>query len=158
MPDEQKLMTLMQISDLHFGDVQGGSASAAQDPRVPPLLSAFPFLDGLLGHHYKALLALTAFYHSLGPQIPVIVTGDLTAHGATSQLTLADEFLGASKQVTNLGLGCQNWKDLAIPGNHDQWPGNGWIFGGPSPAFANFFGNPFPIMSGAGDIQLSNGV
>jgi 3',5'-cyclic AMP phosphodiesterase CpdA len=151
-------MTVMQISDLHFGDVRGGNITTANDPKTPPFLSRFPFMEGLLGHPYRALSALDSFRHSIPGDVLLVVTGDITAHGASSQLSVADQFLSAARQATGLGLGHQNWREFGIPGNHDQWSGRGGIggiFGRPLPPIAQFFPGAFPVLR---DVPLGNDI
>ena len=85
MGNDRELLTLLQISDLHFGDKLGGHGVDQLSAGLPWLISRFSHFDGLLGHHYKALSALHDFYKRLWgrhPTCPVIVTGDITANGA----------------------------------------------------------------------------
>jgi hypothetical protein len=153
MADDVNLLTLMHISDLHFSDRAPG---AGTDPGVPALLAKLPFLDGLLGHHGAAVSALDSFYHGLGQGVLVLVTGDITANGAPAQRSLADHFIRGPRGINNPALNSPGWRDFAIPGNHDQWPGTGQIIGGPSAGFSGFFPNPFPAI--CNPISLAKGV
>ena len=152
MADEQRLLTIVHISDLHFSDRRPG---AGTDPSVPPLLARFPFLDGVLGHHQKALNHLVRFCRSLGEEQYLAVTGDLTANGATGQRTLVDDFISRPFQSADPGLNEPQWKDLGIYGNHDNWGGINAPIGGPTAGFVNFFPK-FPSVRGP--ISLAHGV
>jgi len=115
-----RLKTYLQISDLHFGDRLQQSAFDSWARYVPGL-------NGYVGHSHAALGYLTTAFKTLRraePDSELIVTGDLTAYGKDSQFQLADSFLStAGKRPPFLGLNAPGWKDLAISGNHDYWPG-----------------------------------
>lgn len=142
MSDEKVLQTFMHISDLHFGSKIDGSGTNA---KLPSFLSTFTFLDGLLGHHYKALSSLHQFYSDLykTSSASLIVTGDITQFGEPSQFDLANSYLGAycPNSPYEMGLGKPGWTSTSVPGNHDHWPGNGNIFGNPSVGLTRYLGN-----------------
>jgi hypothetical protein len=144
MADEQRLITIVHISDLHFSDRQPG---AGTDPGLPPLLARLPFLDGVLGHHRSALNQLDRLYNALGEGQYLVVTGDLTANGATGQRTLVDNFISRPSQTADPGLNVPQWKNLGIYGNHDHWGGVNAPIGGPTAGFGTFFGQ-FPLVPG----------
>jgi len=75
-----------------------------------------------------------------------VVSGDLTACGATHQFSLASDFLGPPYPGSNFtfGLGLVNWADASISGNHDQWPGSNRIFGNPTAGLAQFLSGTYP--------------
>ena len=163
MRDEMLLLTVLQISDVHFGDTLGGDNADGLSAKVPPLLSTFRHLEGLLGHHYKGLSALHDFYSDLwenesGSGLLLVLTGDVTASGAPIQFDIADGFLGAfsPNSAFGFGLGRTDWRLWSISGNHDCWPGNGLPLGAPSAALKNYFAEPFPIVRNP--IKLNNGT
>lgn len=139
MPRE-RLATFVQVSDLHFGIPDQTSNSA-------PLRTTWEtcaWFDGLLGHDFLALLHLEAFFERLqeDEDARLIVTGDVTRSGNVDEIDLADAFLRDTYTFPNgqvVGLNDSGWAELAVPGNHDHWPGTGGIFGGPSPAVLNHF-------------------
>jgi hypothetical protein len=133
------LATFIHISDLHFGLSDPDSF----DARVP-LWVKFPYLDGLLGHSYRSLLNLEVFFAQLQreEQAQLIVTGDLTTVGNEEEFKTADEFLGAILRPPKgnyIGLQQGPWRSMAIPGNHDHWPGYPVIFGRPTAALKRNF-------------------
>jgi 3',5'-cyclic AMP phosphodiesterase CpdA len=135
--DEQVIFNLLQISDLHFGDNLGGDAPDRLNARLPPLLARYKHMNGVLGHHYKALASLHDFYKELWKQTPrcaLVVTGDLTANGAESQFDLAHGYLGSKSPQSAFGLGLSYdaWASTSIAGNHDHWPGNNRVLGKPT--------------------------
>lgn len=125
------LATFVHVSDLHF---LGGSL----DVNAILLWMKVPILDGLLGHHERSLMRLVSFVEELkaeaerekleAKQPQLIVTGDLTTMGADPQFMMADGFLGGVLKppsvTTPTGLMVGDWKDRAITGNHDMWPGS----------------------------------
>ena len=151
MATDRVLLTLLHISDLHFGDKLGGYGVDQLSAELP-LLIRFPQFDGQLGHHYKALSALHDFYKRLwdhDPTCQMIVTGDITANGATTQFDLAHLYLG-------VGLGRAGWPNNSISGNHDQWPGSNLVLGYPTAGLKKYFNQPFPIV--APPIELRKGL
>jgi hypothetical protein len=98
----------------------------------------------------------------------LIVTGDLTSAGKPQQFAMADQYLGKTYQPPvgrDAGLQIDTnggrWKNLAIPGNHDHWPGRGLLpmFGPPSPDLAVHFPTkalPFSRLRQT-SLQLSTG-
>jgi len=123
------LLTLLQISDLHIGDLVPGSAETSLDAQSLSWWQAHPLFDGYLGHTEVALSALAAFVHGelleTEKNLRVLVTGDLTASGAATQLDAALRYLTntlASGPAKRVGLKLGSC-DAKIPGNHDHWPG-----------------------------------
>ncbi len=153
------LATFVHISDLHFGDINPTTGENTYDAMAPKIWANNSQFDGLLGHRYIALKRLAEFFHSKhrdeGAQL--IVTGDLTCVGKDEQFDTANEYLGALLQPPKgrcLGLAVGDWKDRAVPGNHDHWPGMSWMFGGPTPALGTHFPH-LPFISPP--IALSTG-
>jgi 3',5'-cyclic AMP phosphodiesterase CpdA len=114
------LKTYMQISDLHFVDT-------AQRVVFDPWAQHVPLLAGFVGHSDAALRYLQSAFNRLcrrDPETELIVTGDLTAYGATDQFRDADTYLGNAPTYPEfLGLNRPDWSKLSVPGNHDFWPG-----------------------------------
>lgn len=114
------LRTYIHVSDLHFG-------TPGLRNTVDPWLRYVPLLNGYVGEDPAALRYLSASVAALRraePNAELIVTGDLTAFGANMQFDRADEYLGlAGTFPLFLGLNFPHWRDLAVPGNHDHWPG-----------------------------------
>ncbi|MBI2827539.1 MAG: metallophosphoesterase [Planctomycetia bacterium] len=150
MPDPQLLATILQISDLHFGEPDPVSGDARDFSAIPPIVQKHRHFDGLLGHHFRALEHLQEFCEGLrtaGEQPYVVVTGDVTRTGNGNEFDTADDYLISrlifGNKVAGLMLG--DWRDRAITGNHDQWPGNLTILGGPTAARVTYFPlNTFP--------------
>ncbi|WLB24472.1 metallophosphoesterase family protein [Bradyrhizobium japonicum] len=145
-------MNLLHISDLHFGDKLGGYAVDELSTELPMLISRFPHFEGWLGHHYKALSALHDFHRWFSrnhPHAPVLITGDLTANGATAQFALASAYLNAGTGERNFGLdlGLMEWRRHTISGNHDKWPGSNRIVGRSTTGWSTTFAEPFPIVA-----------
>ncbi|HEX6101206.1 MAG TPA: metallophosphoesterase [Thermoanaerobaculia bacterium] len=150
----ERLATFVQVSDLHFGIPDQTSNSA-------PIRSTWEmcaWFDGLLGHDFLALRHLEAFFDRLqeDEEARLIVTGDVTRSGNDGEFDVADAFLRDTHTFPNgsaVGLHDSGWTELAVPGNHDHWPGNGGIFGGPSPAVLD----PFLAHGSVITIPLSRG-
>jgi 3',5'-cyclic AMP phosphodiesterase CpdA len=141
MPDRTRLATFVHVSDLHLGIPEADSGDAP----VKSKWATCRWFDGLLGHSFLSLLALEAFFEDLSEKegARLVVTGDLTQSGSANEFDVAAEFLGAVHQFPNgddVGLEDASWADLAVPGNHDHWPGGGRILGDPCVAFHRQFG------------------
>jgi len=145
MPEPPPLATFIHISDLHFGTL-------AQDPQTGDLAPEAPtcrfwawhsWFDGLLGHHYRALGPLANLVKSLrsSEKARVIVTGDITSSGAGDQFDTADDFLISQLSFPPgsiykpVGLFEPDWRERAVPGNHDHWPGRLRVLGRPAPGY-----------------------
>jgi predicted MPP superfamily phosphohydrolase len=157
-----RLATFIQISDLHFGDIDLNSQN--KDAVLSALTSALasntgPIWDGLLGHCHHSLVRLEQIHAKLRQQenAVLIVTGDLTAYGAETQFDTAAEFLGGllmpPKVASPIGLRQKEWRTNSIPGNHDHWSGKPIIFGGPTPGLAKYF----PVLPAIIRHQLPSG-
>jgi len=135
------LATFLHVSDLHVGP---RNPSKPLPGLTPALANRFP---GFLGHSGAALGDLERFVDDLTDLglergFELVVTGDVTACGADDQFGLANDYLGDEIGPTQPGLHQLAWKDLAIPGNHDHWPGSTWIFGPPAALGAHLQGCP----------------
>jgi hypothetical protein len=139
-----RLKTYVQISDLHFGDIDPMTFQSA----APAYWSNSKCFDGLPGHDYVALQRLVKFFRRMKRRedAELIVTGDLTSIGKSDQFDAARDFLGAQliPPKGTVGLGVADWQAKAIPGNHDYFAGavtwtGGPILGGPTAGLAQCF-------------------
>ncbi len=148
------LATFLHISDLHFGVIDPETF----DAQAHQIWATLPTFEGFLGHRYSSLVLLERLFGiTLNGESPLlIVTGDITSNGNDEQFRIAHDYLGNELIMPDnsaIGLGCTDWKDWAIPGNHDHWPGSNWILGSPSQTFQNGF-RGFPAVA---DLTLSTG-
>lgn len=144
------LLTLLHISDLHFGH------PAAEAGALPPVdwKRHFSIYDGFMGHHTDALIHLTAFAKTLRRTDPahkplLVVTGDLTAGGRAQEFQQAKAFLESSYDLNavRVGMNESGFLSRCIPGNHDHWPGTGKVVGPPTPDLTNLFTDlPMPLF------------
>lgn len=148
MRANQTVATFLHISDLHLGHIRAG-AGAVAGAALPRGYRVHSLFNGRLGHHDAALDQLRAFHRRLKRQGPVrlVVTGDLTADGHPVQFAMAGDFLGSRLPPAHGGYGLADpdWKDFAVPGNHDHWPGSGRIVGNPTAAMQGCF-HPLPWL------------
>jgi Calcineurin-like phosphoesterase len=134
------LATLIQISDLHLGRLDKKSIEART-----AFWKRWPFFNGILGHSADSLSDLMDFFDEKlreDPQPHLVVTGDLTAVGAPAEFDIADQYLSGilrDHQGHLVGLNVRDWRDRAIPGNHDSWPGLPIIIGRPTHALGRYF-------------------
>lgn len=143
MASATPVRTFLQVSDLHFGELDA-NGDAQHYPGIPAIVHFLPHFDGLLGHRFRALCHLHDFYWKLkgqGEDPQLIVTGDLTRTGNGNEFDVANDYLVSQLVHGNkrIGLRANNWRALAISGNHDKWPGNFMIVGGPTPAYLTYF-------------------
>jgi hypothetical protein len=158
------LATLLHISDLHFGDIDPDTGDAIE----PTFVGLNEVFDGLLGHSYYSLKRVSRFWANLrkNEEPLLVVTGDLTTVGKIEQFQTASTFLGATVDLSNtipnilpVGLITAGWRDRAIPGNHDHWPGScqppNFMFGAPPKHLWDTFLKLYPVISPP--INLSSG-
>lgn len=149
-PRGTRLLTLLHISDLHFG------YPAAEAGAIPPVdwHRHFSVYDGFMGHHTDALIHLTAFAKTLRRTDPaqkplLAVTGDLTAGGRPQEFQQARAFLESTYDLRGVRVGMNEADFLGrcIPGNHDHWPGTGNVVGPSTPDLKNLFTDlPMPLF------------
>lgn len=144
-----RLKTFLQISDIHISDKSLDGAALA-------LYALVPKMDGFLGHSYESLTMLESFFADLAQsekselieneKVELIVTGDLTRVGATLEFDMARDFLEKELLYRGkyIGLRDTNALKLAIPGNHDHYPGIASLVGGPTRALGQMFPKNFP--------------
>lgn len=149
MSDDKPLQTFLQISDLHIGEIDPLTGDAAISKFSERLFAQFTWLDGVLGHHAPGLKDLAEYFASLvdqGFSPLLLVTGDITRIGGEAEYDTADRFLGSQVDLNPpnqnwVGLDAKDWREQAIPGNHDHWSGKPTIWGGPPVAFPKYFAN-----------------
>jgi len=144
----RRLLTLLHISDTHIAEPDAHAAGGRLEPWVRGRFHRGHAWYGFLGHSSPALESLGRLARRLrddeGAQI--VHSGDLTSWGGPGQFAAALEILPAA-------LGSPSALDLAIPGNHDHWPGDGGVFGRPSAALRE----TFPVLPWVRRIPLGRG-
>jgi len=160
-----QIATFLQISDLHFGDIDPATGNAVQ----PTLVGIHKVIDGLLGHDIHSLKRISRFWLNLDKDVDVpkalVVTGDLTTVGDFAQYVSADKYLGSQldlggfvPNIAPLGLSVSDWGKRGIPGNHDHYPGNfiapTFMFGRPPKQMRQKFLANYPDVS---TLQLKTG-
>lgn len=145
------LLSLLHISDLHFGvpPVYAGGA--------PTKWRHLEACDGWLGHHDAALKHLAEFALAEPAAAQwMLFTGDLTACGHPDEFALATDYVRSSVKLKFGRYGLRHKKVLGrgIPGNHDHWPGSIRVVGAANPQLeATFPHLPFdPVTT-----TLANG-
>lgn len=146
-PEQKRLLTILQISDLHIGAIDPTTGDARTSAAAAQLFANFTWFDGVLGHNNRALDDLHAFYRKLvndGEDPLVVVTGDITRVGDGVEFDTANDFLSSQIDLSPpngryVGLQFSKWLDTAIPGNHDHWPGWPIVRGGPHLTFWKYF-------------------
>jgi hypothetical protein len=151
MPNRNRLATFVQASDLHFGDIDPVTFQPTYPPWMVSLWTWAPFLEGLAGHEYDALRDLASFFAAFknSDQARLLMTGDLTSSGSSTQFAAGDDYLRdvlVPPQGSYFGLGEADWRDRGIPGNHDHWPGTFFSWRGPLPPVRNWL-NTFPAIA-----------
>jgi Calcineurin-like phosphoesterase len=149
--DEIPNVTLVQISDLHIGELDPATGNARMSSLIRKLMANSSWFDGVLGHHSRGLEHLAKFWRTLKAQEPyarLIVSGDLTSCGGPTEFKNASEFISAKLAMPAgvLGLDFPTWRTVAIPGNHDHWPGSATIFGNPPLAVKSTFLSGYPFI------------
>lgn len=110
-----------------------------------------PWVDGLLGHHGRALEDLQSLIRVMKrvtPELHLIVSGDLSCFGGVAELELARQFIETridlrppQQILVGLQMGATA---LLISGNHDHWSGNHHPLGtSPSRYYGMFRAMPF---------------
>ena len=154
--------TFVHISDLHIGEFDqiGNAKTGKLEAR---LISSFPQLDGLVGHHAKALVELTTFMEDIKPAkgiFKLLVTGDLSRCGSVAELDLAKQFIFGSLDLHHphedmVGLNMPTDDVLIIPGNHDHWSGRRFPVGGSPSHFQTSY--PNTLCSAMQSVTLPSG-
>jgi len=157
--DDMHLATFVHISDLHIADIDPNTGRTTDEAGAALIWATLGWFDGLLGHSTRALERLEQFFHQIQRQenASLIVSGDLTRVGKQEQFDTASEYLGSRllpPKGNHLGLSVLDWRDRAVPGNHDHWPGTATMFGPPTAALGHtfpalpFVGQPIPLGTG----------
>lgn len=136
----ERLITLVHISDLHIGTLDPITA----DAKTKTIWAKSKWFEGFLGHSALAVQRLESCFDTLRQEeeARLVTTGDLTAFGSKDQFKVATDFLGGSAVMGcrgRIGLRVAGWKNYAIPGNHDHWPGKPRSRGTSTAAFATVF-------------------
>lgn len=151
MSDAVPDVTLMHISDLHFGEIDPSTGDATVSPVVRRLLANTTLFDGVAGHHARGLQHLEQFWRILRtrePNAEIVVSGDITSCGGSQELGNADAFLSGTLNMPfgPLGLRFPGWVRRRIPGNHDHWPGRPVILGQPNASVASSLLSGYPYI------------
>lgn len=126
--------TYLQISDLHFGDVDPATGNAKTSQAVRQLAMTYEVFQGSLGHQGQSLIELARYVrklHTPGERLNLIVTGDYSRCGSDAELQLAYDYIYREIDVrkprkikAGLWFGHHGGQMLGVPGNHDQWGGH----------------------------------
>jgi hypothetical protein len=163
MPPERKLLkTFVHISDLHVGDIDPRYGDAKVSPQAGYVYQNCPWLDGLLGHHGRALQELEDFCATLTDNhepFELLISGDLTRCGSASEIATVQSFITSRidlqpprGNLTGLNLGTM--PPASITGNHDQWGGRNHPIGGGPLASGALVPQSLPFVS---TYPLANG-
>jgi hypothetical protein len=142
----KRLLTLIQVSDMHFGRPDPISAE------VKDWWCRFPALSGYFGHCGRALRYLDdeiAKIRANEPDTVLLMSGDLTAYASDEQFILAISYLEGQAYFSHgrsMGLQFGHSGTVKIPGNHDHWSGKSAMspldlvmYGGPTDLFRSIF-------------------
>jgi 3',5'-cyclic AMP phosphodiesterase CpdA len=129
-------MTVVQISDLHFGEPAATSGDAALTARVKNWWGVHKIFEGYLGHSGIALRDLDTTFGRLKKteDATLVVTGDISSIGGPIEFQTATAYITGTLSLPSghiIGLAVSDAFNRAIPGNHDHWPGHG----GPAPMY-----------------------
>jgi len=145
-----RLLTILHISDLHFGEPAGASGDAALTARVKDWWGVHQIFEGYLGHSGVALRELDVAFTRLVQQesATLVVTGDVSSIGAPGEFKAATDFITGNLSISpgsTFGLNDTRAFDRTISGNHDHWPGTGglWpMYGRETATFLSTFRRP----------------
>jgi Calcineurin-like phosphoesterase len=148
------LKTFIQVSDLHIGDIDPRSGDAKVSAAAGYTYQNFTWFDGLLGHQGRALKELEAFCAEFAEReepFELLVTGDFTRCGAASEIATVQSFLASSVDLNPpngifVGLKVGAVPRASITGNHDQWGGLNWPWGGGPLASLGLVPNGMPFV------------
>jgi predicted MPP superfamily phosphohydrolase len=125
-------LTILHLSDLHFGDRRRDRATAELDADAEKWWELHPLFTGYLGNSHNALRHLNKLHTDLKRAetqtraVMVAITGDFTTTGSAAQFDFAQQYLSHSVPTSGATLGLNlgaYWNRFAVPGNHDHWPG-----------------------------------
>lgn len=152
-----RLATFVHVSDTHIGELDPCTGDALLDESVRERWRRGGRFYGFFGHTRVALGQFAEFYARLREEenARLIHTGDLTRIGGDAQIALARRYFTRRLDTAAgpVGLDDPSALDLSIPGNHDHWPGNGWVLGRAAPGLRN----AFPLLRAPRRIPLSGG-
>lgn len=120
----RRLLTLLHISDTHIAENDCPTGGGRIDPDALPRWRRARAWHGVLSHSTPAMFALAEFAARLRETEGAVTvhSGDLTSWGAPEQFEEA-------RIVLPEVLRDRHALELAIPGNHDHWPGTGGVLG-----------------------------
>ena len=149
------LKTFLHVSDLHVGDIDPRSGDARVSAAAGYTYQNFTWLDGLLGHHGRALKELQEFcaqeLSDRGEPFGLLVTGDFTRCGAGSEISTVQRFFASTVDLNSpngnfVGLNLGAMPAASITGNHDQWGGSINPIGGGPLASGALVPNAMPFV------------
>lgn len=153
-PRQELLHRFVQVSDLHIGEVDLSCGNATVGSFAQTVYSNIDLFDGLLGHSGQALQHLEAFIAGLqqaNERFELIVTGDFTRCGGSTDITAATSYFTGALQLHHAGnatgLGLPQMPDASIPGNHDHWGGRNQPLGGGPLAAGALIPKTFPYVT-----------
>jgi 3',5'-cyclic AMP phosphodiesterase CpdA len=152
-PGRKLLATFVHISDIHIGEIDPASSDAKTSRLAAQAYSNTPWLDGLLGHHGRALHELDDFIMGMRtkePDLHLIVSGDMSRFGAPSELVDARKYIKDEIDISppngnDVGLRFGE-QMLVIPGNHDQWGGTAGPGGAAGSRYSTVFSGALPFI------------
>lgn len=124
MPKYSEPITVIHISDLHFGQILANNQ--------------FPFIGGWAAHDFRVCrdlpLAMEYIRATLleipdEDELRLVASGDLTATGTHQEFVVAHSFLRSRLRLRrtppgrSTGLALTDEQIAAVPGNHDHWDG-----------------------------------
>lgn len=154
-----QLLSLLHISDLHFGDPPAHAAPP------PPAWRHVALCDGWLAHDLRAIRHLADFVLDHDDAAThMVITGDVTGCGKPAEFHTVTQYIEGSIRIVGGPVGLRHKTVLgrSIPGNHDQWPGSLRVIGSPSRQLREMFPqlpfNPHTIELPTGQSLLIAGI
>lgn len=154
---ERRLATFVHVSDTHIGELDPGTGDAFLEASVRNRWRKGGRFYGFFGHTQVALKQFADLFARLRETegARLVHTGDLTRLGGARQLALARRYFTQRLDTARgaVGLDDPTALDLSVPGNHDHWPGNGWVLGRPTPVLRH----AFPLLLAPRRVPLAGG-
>jgi hypothetical protein len=152
------MTSFLQISDLHFGEIDPQTGDSVTDSTVQALAMTWELWQGCIGHHARGLRELDAYLKGLRANqehINLIVTGDYSVCGGIKELEIAYHYIYSRidlqpprQFLAGLQMGAHGaGQVIGLPGNHDHWGGLNSPFSPLSSDFpASLFKNNIPLF------------
>ncbi len=154
---DHRLATFVHVSDTHIGELDPCTGDALLDESVRERWRRGGRFYGFFGHTRVALRQFAEFYGRLREEedARLIHTGDLSRIGGHAQIEMARRYFTQHLDTAAgpVGLDDPSSLELSIPGNHDHWPGNGWVLGRAAPGLRQ----SFPLLHSPRRIPLPGG-